>query len=86
LTHGEDGLGGSHAVVGDEDLADDAVASSGFDVVFDEGGGGVGTAGEGGFVEGGGAEGRVGVGGGDIFVEEGALELAKDVLFGRRER
>ena len=81
MTHGEDGLGGGHTVVGDEDLADDSVPPAGFDVVFDLGGGGF-AAGEGGFVEGGGLKGGGAGGFGDIFVEEGALDLAEDVLFG----
>ena len=82
MAHREDGFGGSHTVVSDKDLADDAVSSAGFDVVFNQRIGGVG-AGEGGFVEGGCSEGRAG-GLGYIFVEEGALDLTEYILFGGR--
>ena len=59
MTHGEDGFGRGHTVVGDEDLADGAVASAIFDIVFD-GFGGRGRGG--GWIEGGGIEGGVGLG------------------------
>mmetsp|Transcript_31793 Transcript_31793/g.73040 ORF Transcript_31793/g.73040 Transcript_31793/m.73040 type:complete len:400 (-) Transcript_31793:14-1213(-) len=36
LSHGEDGFGGGHAVVGDQDLADGTAAAAGFDVVVQE--------------------------------------------------
>ena len=83
LTHGEDGFGRGHTVVGDEDLADGAVASTIFDVVFD-GFGGRGRGG--GWIEGGGIEGGVGlgnVGWSEIdTVGEGALDGAEDALGG----
>ena len=40
LPHRQDGLGGGHAVVGDEDLLDGEVAAAGLDVVLEGGGAG----------------------------------------------